>query len=93
MKELIVRVCNDRGLHARPSAQFSSVAKKFDCRVTVTASDRSADGKSIMGLLTLAATQNSRLVICLVGPQAAEAAEALLEQCSDTICLDAKSDS
>lgn len=87
MKELSVRVCNPRGLHARPSAQFSSIAKKFDCRVTVASSDRSADGKSIMGLLTLAATHDSLLNICLVGPEAHEAAKALLEQCHESICL------
>ncbi|MFK8030237.1 MAG: HPr family phosphocarrier protein [Gammaproteobacteria bacterium] len=87
MKELCVRVCNPRGLHARPSAQFSSVAKKYDCRVTVTSSDRSADGKSIMGLLTLAATHDSQLTICLVGPEANEAADALLDQCHESICL------
>ncbi len=87
MKELTVRVCNPRGLHARPSAQFSSIAKKFDCRITVTAADRSADGKSIMGLLTLAATRDSELVICLVGPEAEQAANALLDQCQESICL------
>lgn len=87
MKELSVRVCNPRGLHARPSAQFSSVAKKYDCRITVTTADRSADGKSIMGLLTLAATHDSELNICLVGPEAEQAAEALLDQCSESICL------
>lgn len=87
MKELCVRVCNPRGLHARPSAQFSSVAKKYDCRVTVTSLDRSADGKSIMGLLTLAATHDSILTICLVGPESEEAANALLEHCQESICL------
>lgn len=87
MKELCVRVCNPRGLHARPSAQFSSVAKKFDCCVTVSSNERSADGKSIMGLLTLAATHDSELVVCLVGPEAELAASALLEQCHESICL------
>ena len=87
MKELAVRVCNPRGLHARPSAQFSSIAKKFDCHVTVTNNERSADGKSIMGLLTLAATHDSELTICLVGPEAELAAEALLDHCQESISL------
>lgn len=92
MKELAVRVCNPRGLHARPSAQFSSTAKKFDCHVTVTTSERSADGKSIMGLLTLAATHDSELKICLVGPEAELAANALLDHCHESICLAERDD-
>lgn len=87
MKELLVRVKHPKGLHARPSAQFASIAKKFDCRISVAQGDRAADGKSIMGLLTLAATFESVLNICLVGPEADQAAETLLHECRDYLCL------
>lgn len=85
MKEILVRVCTPKGLHARPSAHFASIAKRFDCRVSVAKGDRAADGKSIMGLLTLAATSESILNIRLVGPESELAAETLLRDCKDYI--------
>jgi len=87
MKEILVRVCNPKGLHARPSAHFAAVAKKFDCRISVAKGDRAADGKSIMGLLTLAASHEHVLNICLVGPEADIAATALLEELHEYLCL------
>jgi len=87
MKELKVKVSNRNGLHARPSAHFASVAKKFDCRISVTKGDRAADGKSIMGLLTLAASYGTVLNICLVGPESEQASLALLEDCKEHIAL------
>lgn len=87
MKELQVKVSNPNGLHARPSAHFASIAKKFDCRISVTKDDRAADGRSIMGLLTLAASCGTVLNICLVGPEAEQAAQALLQECKEYIVV------
>ncbi len=87
MKEILVRVCNPNGLHARPSAHFAAVAKNFDCRISVAKGDRAADGKSIMALLTLAAQCESILNIRLVGPEAEQAIDTLLQQCANDIAL------
>jgi len=90
VKELTVRICNPKGLHARPSAQFSSIAKKFDCCITVAKDNHAADGKSIMGLLSLAATHETTLNIRLVGPEAEAAAHSLLDECSDFISIESE---
>ena len=72
-----VSVVHAQGLHARPAALFVQTAKRFQCRVTVKKGRKIVDGKSIMGLLTLAANPNSRIAILVDGPDAAEALEAL----------------
>ena len=72
-----VTVIHRQGLHARPAALFVKVAKDFSCRVTVKKGRRSVDGKSIMGLLTLAAKQGARISVVAEGADAHEALEQL----------------
>ena len=72
-----VTIVHRQGLHARPAALFVQVAKRFSSRVTVKRGRKSVDGKSIMGLLTLAARQGSRISLVIDGPDAAEALEQL----------------
>lgn len=74
-----VSVVHRQGLHARPAALFVQMAKKFECRVTVKKGRKIVDGKSIMGLLTLAAGRGARISIVVDGPDAAEALEQLVE--------------
>ena len=72
-----VSVIHRQGLHARPAALFVQLARHFTSAVTVRKGRKVVDGKSIMGLLTLAAKQGARVSITTEGPDAAEALEQL----------------
>ena len=73
-----VTVVHRQGLHARPAALFVQMAKRFASRVTVKKGRKIVDGKSIMGLLTLAAKQGSRISITTDGADASDALEQLI---------------
>ena len=68
---------NDQGLHARPAAIFVQIANKYESDIIVRKGRQEVNGKSIMGLLTLAAEKGSRLNIKANGPDAKEAIEEL----------------
>jgi phosphotransferase system HPr (HPr) family protein len=74
-----VTVVHRQGLHARPAALFVQLAKQFASRVTVKKGRKVVDGKSIMGLLTLAAGRGARISIITQGPDAPDALEQLTE--------------
>ena len=74
-----VSVIHRQGLHARPAALFVQLAKTFASRVTVKKGRKIVDGKSIMGLLTLAAGRGARISIIADGPDAADALERLVD--------------
>ena len=74
-----VSVVHSQGLHARPASLFVQMAKRYACRVTVKKGRKIVDGKSIMGLLTLAAHKGSRIAIVADGADAAEALEQLVD--------------
>jgi phosphocarrier protein len=76
-KELTV--INKLGIHARPAALFVKVAGKFACDIQVEKDGETINGKSIMGLMMLAANQGSRLRVTAEGRDA-EAALAALEE-------------
>jgi phosphocarrier protein len=64
-KELIV--INRLGLHARPSAMFVKTASRFKCEIWVEKDGERVNGKSIMGLMMLAAGQGSKLLVTCEG--------------------------
>ena len=70
-----VSVVHDQGLHARPAALFVKLANRFQSTVTLKKGRKAVDGKSIMGLLTLAAHRGSRVSVVANGPDAQEALE------------------
>lgn len=72
-----VEVRNSHGLHARPAAEFVKLASGFDAEVKVEKDELEVNGKSIMGVLMLAAEPGAELVLRAEGPDAAEAVEAL----------------
>jgi phosphocarrier protein len=74
-----IQIRNSQGLHARPASIFVRIANKFESEVLVKKDDEVVNGKSIMGLLTLAANQGSVLEIEVSGSDA-EAAMQALEQ-------------
>ena len=73
--ELVIE--NQSGLHARPAAAFVKMANNFRAEITVTKDGDSVNGKSIMGLLTLAAARGTKLVIEVEGDDATEAVDAI----------------
>lgn len=77
MKEVEVRIANRLGLHARAAARFVHVANRFQSRVTVSKGGSRVDGKSILGLLTLAAAKGSSLRLVVEGPDEEQALDRL----------------
>jgi len=74
-----IKIRNPQGLHARPASTFVKIANRFESDVTVRKGSEAVNGKSIMGLMTLAANQGSSLELEINGPDA-EQAMAQLEQ-------------
>ncbi|MDP3910311.1 MAG: HPr family phosphocarrier protein [Gemmatimonadales bacterium] len=72
------RIVNPLGMHARPAAEFVKVASRFRSNVEVRKDSLAVNGKSIMGVMTLAAECGSSLLIKTDGADAEEAMAALL---------------
>lgn len=70
-------IINKRGLHARASAKFVEMASKFRSEITVVKDDNSVSGRSIMGLMMLAAAKGTVVELIARGPDAREAIAAL----------------
>lgn len=68
---------NELGLHARPAALFVQIANKYESDIVVKKGRQEVNGKSIMGLLTLAAEKGAMLHIKVNGPDAKEAVQEL----------------
>ncbi len=77
MTEQSVVLANKHGLHARPAAQFVKIAGRFESDVKLTKDGLTVDGKSIMGVMMLAAGCGSTIVLTTDGPDEAAAAAAL----------------
>jgi len=77
--EKALTICNKMGMHARPAAQFVKRAGKYQCDVWVEKDDESVNGKSIMGLMMLAAGKGETIKIITDGADA-EAAMTDLEE-------------
>jgi phosphocarrier protein len=72
-------IVNELGLHLRSAGSFVRIASRFKSQIRVgTASVQAVDGKSILGLLTLGAVPGTPLLLCVDGPDEAEAIEALM---------------
>jgi phosphocarrier protein len=74
-KEFIIT--NKNGMHARPAAQFVKQASQFKCEVLVEKDDEQVNGKSIMGLMMLAASRGESIKIITDGADAELAMEKL----------------
>jgi phosphocarrier protein HPr len=72
-----VQIVNRAGMHARPAAEFVKTAGRFTADITVEKDGLEVNGKSIMGVLMLAAEKGSRLRLSAMGADAAEALAAL----------------
>lgn len=72
-----LRIRNRLGLHARAAARFVHTASRFRSQVTASRNGRTMDGKSILGILLLAAPQGTEIELAVDGPDEAEAMAAL----------------
>ena len=70
-KELVVQ--NKLGIHARPAAMFVKTANRYECEISVEKDGEKVNGKSIMGLMMLAAGPGSKLTVHAEGDDAAKA--------------------
>ena len=73
----LVKICNQKGLHARAAARFVKTASQFKAEVTVRKNGTEVSGRSIMGLMMLAAASGAVVEVSATGPDAAAAVEAL----------------
>lgn len=72
------RIVNPLGMHARPAAEFVKLANRFKATISLRKGELTVNGKSIMGVMMLAAECGSSVHIRADGEDAAEAVEALL---------------
>lgn len=77
MIERTVQVVNGNGLHARPAAEIVKAAARYKSNVTLSRDDLEVNGKSIMGVMMLAAEYGSMLTLRADGPDAQDAVDAL----------------
>ena len=77
MPERTVQIVNKNGLHARPAAEIVKLAAKFKSEITVVKDDLDVNGKSIMGVMMLAAEHGSEITFRAEGDDAEQALEAL----------------
>ena len=75
----VLEIQNRLGLHARAAVLLVQTANRFEAEVLVGKDGQIVSGRSIMGVMTLAATQGSKIEVVTKGPQADEALEAIRE--------------
>ena len=74
-----VKIPNSLGLHARPAMQLVDMANRFEANLQITKGSQHVDAKSIMQVMTLAATQGTKLTLSAAGPDADQALKAMTE--------------
>ena len=79
MPELDVTIVNKNGLHARPAAEIVKIASKFRAEITISRDDVEVNGKSIMGVMMLAAEHGATIKLKANGPDADDAIKAIAE--------------
>ncbi len=73
----VLKIINQKGLHARASAKFVQTVEKFQADVRVSRGNETVGGTSIMGLMMLAAGPGTEITVAASGPERAEALAAL----------------
>jgi phosphocarrier protein HPr len=79
MQERPVIIINKLGLHARAAAKFVTIASSFSSSIDIAKDDQKVNGKSIMGVMMLAASRGTELIILTDGSDEVEAADSLAE--------------
>lgn len=68
-----ITIINKLGLHARAAAKFVALAGRFSCKIEIARNGRVVNGKSIMGVMMLAASKGTELDLCVEGEDEQEA--------------------
>lgn len=79
MQERSVTIINKLGLHARAAAKFVTTASSFSCNIDIEKNGQKVNGKSIMGVMMLAASRGTELIIVASGADEVAAANSLEE--------------
>jgi phosphocarrier protein HPr len=79
MIETIVQIKNKAGLHTRPAATIVKLASKFKCDFYISKDGLNINGKSIIGVMTLAAEKGSEITLTFNGPDEREAANEIID--------------
>ena len=77
MIEKKIKIKNKLGLHARAASKFVNLANRFKSKVKIIKNNDEIDGKSILGILTLAATQGTEIILKVEGEDEEKAIKAL----------------
>ena len=77
MQTRLINVSNSLGLHARLAAQVVHLASRFKCRISLGFRDRTANARSVLAVMLLAANVGSTILIETSGPDEAEALDAI----------------
>ena len=80
-KEIVIR--NKLGLHARAAVKFVNMANRYSSTVRIVRDETEIDGKSILGILTLAATKGTSILLQVSGKDEEEAMDALVKIIQD----------
>ena len=92
MKEIIVEVKNEQGLHARPAALIANIAKKYNVKLEIEkiGENEVIDGKNVMGIMTLGAAEGEKLKLKTVSENGRSTEEEgkLLEELRQLIEID-----
>lgn len=83
MIEREVTVRNRAGIHTRPASMIVKTASKFDADIFLRRDNYEINGKSVIGVMTLAAEQGATLTLVIEGDDESEAVEALVELFED----------
>ena len=83
MAERSVQVVNKAGVHARPAAELVKAASRFKSEITIVRDDLEVNGKSIMGVMMLAAEFGSTVMLRASGPDAEQAVDAISRLIAD----------
>ena len=83
MRKSEIEIVNRLGLHARAAAKFIQTAGRFPCDIEVSRGEKKINGKSIMGVMMLAAAQGAVIEITVNGPEEDAALDALVTLVAD----------
>ncbi len=83
MRKSEIEIVNRLGLHARAAAKFIQTAGRYPCDIEVSRGEKKINGKSIMGVMMLAAAQGAVIEITVNGPEEDAALDALVELVAD----------
>jgi len=79
----VFTVLNDKGLHTRPATELVKCLSRFKCHISLINQDLTVNGKSLLGILMLAAARGAKIKIEAEGDDAEEAIKALLTLAQD----------